>query len=256
MTVEAQSFAGAAVTYTASAVDHLNRPLPVSCDPPSGSTFPLSETTVTCAAYDPDQQTTATERFRIAVLDRTPPVVSVPAGKTVRTTSRKGAVVTFAASARDLVDPLVVATCAPSSGTRFPLGSTRVSCSSADRWSNIGSASFVVNVALLRRARSSALFSPLPDARLTSPPLLAWRVANRARFYNVQVYRHGRKILSRWPHRPRLKLRSRWTYKGHVFRLRPAAYTWFVWPSYGPPASPRYGRMLGRSSFRIVGGRS
>ena len=36
MTVEAQSFAGAAVTYTASAVDHKGDPIPVTCNPLRG----------------------------------------------------------------------------------------------------------------------------------------------------------------------------------------------------------------------------
>jgi hypothetical protein len=73
-----------------------------------------------------------------------------------------------------------------------------------------------------------------------------------ARFYNVQVYRRGRKILSLWPRRARLNLRWRWVYKGRVERLRPAVYAWVVWPAFGTQDSPRYGRMLGRSRFSIV----
>jgi len=79
-----------------------------------------------------------------------------------------------------------------------------------------------------------------------------WRAVPRARFYNVQVYRRGRKILSVWPARPRLKLRSRWTYRGRVERLRAGTYAWIVWPAFGTPNAPRYGRMLGQSNFRIA----
>ena len=75
---------------------------------------------------------------------------------------------------------------------------------------------------------------------------------SKARFYNVQVYRGGRKILSLWPFKPRLKLQWRWKREGRVFRLRPAVYTWVVWPAFGTRAKPRYGSMLGRSTFRIV----
>jgi hypothetical protein len=74
----------------------------------------------------------------------------------------------------------------------------------------------------------------------------------KARFYNVQVYRRGRKILSLWPRRTRLKLRWRWMYKGRVQHLRPGVYAWVVWPAFGTQDIPRYGRMLGPSRFSIV----
>jgi hypothetical protein len=70
----------------------------------------------------------------------------------------------------------------------------------------------------------------------------------------VQLYRRGVKILSLWPTRPRLKLRKQWTYKGRVRRLRKGLYAWIVWPAFGAAKNPRYGRMLGLSTFRIVSG--
>ena len=87
-------------------------------------------------------------------------------------------------------------------------------------------------------------------AKLSQPPLLRWRAPRRARFYNVQLYRSGVKILSLWPSRARLKLRRQWTYKGRVQHLRPGLYAWAVWPAFGEAKNPRYGRMLGLSSFR------
>ena len=66
--------------------------------------------------------------------------------------------------------------------------------------------------------------------------------------YNVQLYRNGRKILSRWPTRPRFKLHGSWKEHGRTYRLRSGVYTWIVWPAY---TKTRYGRMLGQSSFRI-----
>src|SRR5438093_3568061 len=73
MTVEAQNFSGATVTYPASAVDHRGHPLPVTCAPPSGSIFGFGQTTVTCSATDPENHLTASKSFRITVVDRTPP---------------------------------------------------------------------------------------------------------------------------------------------------------------------------------------
>jgi hypothetical protein len=66
------------------------------------------------------------------------------------------------------------------------------------------------------------------------------------------MYRRGRKILSLWPRGTSLKLNRRWTYKGHAERLRPGVYAWVVWPAYGTRAKPRFGRMLGLTSFRMV----
>jgi hypothetical protein len=105
-----------------------------------------------------------------------------------------------------------------------------------------------------RRPPQTALIAPAARARLSAPPLLRWRAVPRARFYNVQLYRRGVKILSLWPTRARLKLRRQWTYKGRVQRLRPGLYAWAVWPAFGGGNNPRYGRILGISSFRIVSG--
>jgi hypothetical protein len=119
MTVEAQTSAGSVVTFTATARGRDNASLPVDCRPPSGSRFGLGQTTVTCTAVDrPDE--IATKRFRINVVDRTAPQLHVSADLKVRAPSRRGAVVTFRASASDLIDGAIAPTCSPNSGTRFP----------------------------------------------------------------------------------------------------------------------------------------
>jgi HYR domain/FIMAH domain len=43
---------GAAVSYVSSATDDVDGPVPVSCSPTSGSTFPIGTTNVTCTASD------------------------------------------------------------------------------------------------------------------------------------------------------------------------------------------------------------
>jgi hypothetical protein len=252
MTVEATGFDGARVTYTASAVDDRNRPVPVSCQPPSGSTFPFGTTTVTCTAED--EGDTATKRFRVTVVDRTPPALSVPANKSLRTRSRGGVRVPFVAQAVDTVDGPVAWSCTPAPGSVFPPGTTVVACTAADRRGNVATASFSITVAVVRTTRrgSAALLSPSAGARVPGPPVLVWRRVPRAKFYNVQLYRNGRKILTNWPTRPRLALRSSWRHHGRTMRMRRGVYTWLVWPAFGTKAVPRYGRMLGQSSFRVV----
>jgi hypothetical protein len=73
--------------------------------------------------------------------------------------------------------------------------------------------------------------------------------AGKAAFYNVQLFRNGRKILSAWPVESRLKLRLTWRCNGRRWRLAPATYRWFVWPAYKRGGKVRYGKPLGHSDF-------
>ena len=100
--------------------------------------------------------------------------------------------------------------------------------------------------------RVAALYAPRYAERVSLPPLLAWSKRARARYYNVQLFRGPRKVLSAWPSRPRLQLRPRWIYDGRRFRLTPARYRWYVWPGFGSRAEARYGKLLGRSSFVVL----
>jgi hypothetical protein len=73
----------ATVEYDVSATDNVLGNVPVSCDAPSGSDFPIGTTTVTCEASDEGPNATggvntATETFTVTVTDGTPPVVTAP----------------------------------------------------------------------------------------------------------------------------------------------------------------------------------
>jgi hypothetical protein len=97
---------------------------------------------------------------------------------------------------------------------------------------------------------ASALMSPRAGARVTRPPLLVWRRVRGARYYNVQIFRGRRKVLSGWPTGTRLQLRARWKYLGRRERLSPGRYRWYVWPGYTNPR--RYGALLGQSTFVVA----
>jgi large repetitive protein len=99
---------------------------------------------------------------------------------------------------------------------------------------------------------ASALLSPKAGARTMRPPLLVWRRVKKARYYNVQVFRGSRKVLSGWPTRTRLQLRAQWKYLGRKQRLVPGRYRWYVWPGYGAPSGQRYGPLLGQSTFVVA----
>jgi hypothetical protein len=100
----------------------------------------------------------------------------------------------------------------------------------------------------LALAPSAQAIRPRADAVVTEPPLLNWRSVDRAVRYNVQLWRDGQKVLSRFPVRSRLQLDSRWSFGGTTYRFSPGVYRWFVWPWLGR----RYGRLRVNSSFTFV----
>jgi hypothetical protein len=77
ISVEATDPSGAVVTYVASSIDDVDGPGGAICFLPSGSTFPLGTSTVTCVASDAAGNE-ATGTFAIRVEDTTPPVVQCP----------------------------------------------------------------------------------------------------------------------------------------------------------------------------------
>jgi hypothetical protein len=87
--------------------------------------------------------------------------------------------------------------------------------------------------------------------KLGDPPLLRWTPIRGARYYNVQLFRKGRKILSVWPSRPRYQLKQHWTYRGQRRRLGVARYRWVVWPGFGKRSKADYGRRIGPGRFVV-----
>jgi hypothetical protein len=98
---------------------------------------------------------------------------------------------------------------------------------------------------------SVLLLSPRAGRVVHAPPRLRWAGVPKATFYNVQLYRGAQKLLSAWPSKPRLGLRSAWAYAGRTFHLRRGKYQWYVWPAFGRRAASHYGQLLGQSSFRV-----
>ena len=97
----------------------------------------------------------------------------------------------------------------------------------------------------------TALYKPPPQASVRAPVMLAWRPVRAARFYNVQLHRNGKKVLSAWPRRPRFRLERSWRFGGARQTLRPGTYAWYVWPGLGSRERPRYGALLGSSRFVV-----
>jgi hypothetical protein len=146
--VEATGPSGAVATYTApTATDNADPTPTVNCVPASGGTFPFGGTSVACTARDNSGHQTV-GNFTITVADTTAPVLSGYGDKSVEANRPEGSVVNFPTpTAVDTVDgPIGVVTCAPVSGSTFPLGPTAVNCSATDLHGNTGRARLTVQV--------------------------------------------------------------------------------------------------------------
>jgi hypothetical protein len=97
------------------------------------------------------------------------------------------------------------------------------------------------------------LLSPADGITVDGPPMLRWTEVRGARYYNVQILRNGRKLLSAWPSKAHLKLHRAWRFDGHRVRLKPGRrYTWLVWPGRGKRSRNDYGPLIGRGTFTVA----
>jgi len=103
-----------------------------------------------------------------------------------------------------------------------------------------------------RPAARPALLGPAVNARVTAPPLLRWTAVRNATYYNVQLFRNGKKILTTWPASTSFRLTQSWRYDGRAQRLAPGRYRWYVWPGLGKRSANRYGKLIGSRTFVVA----
>ena len=146
LVLEANGPSGSVVAYDLpSATDDLDGPVPVTCAPAPGATFPLGTSTVTCTASD-GSGNAAEATFVVVVRDTTAPVLNAPPDVVVDATLPGGAPRTHptiaallaGVQASDLVDPAPgVTNDAPA---LFPPGTTTLTFTAADASGNTSSA--------------------------------------------------------------------------------------------------------------------
>jgi len=101
-------------------------------------------------------------------------------------------------------------------------------------------------------ATPRALYTPVAGAKVGAGAVkLAWVAKPGSRFYNVQLFRGGKKILSAWPVTATLRVARRWAYAGKAYKLSPGTYHWYVWPGIGARTTSHYGSLLGGSTFVV-----
>jgi hypothetical protein len=87
---------------------------------------------------------------------------------------------------------------------------------------------------------------PLAGSVVRKAPRLRWQAKKHAAYYNLQLFRNGKRVLLRWPDHP--------FYRLPAGKLRPGTYVWFVWPAVRRTGTaPTFGKLIGRSTFVIKG---
>ena len=118
----------------------------IVCTPPSGSSFPIGATPVSCVATD-GGGATATCFFTVTVNDIDRLAVACPSSITVTASAGNcSPVVTFPAPTVLDNCPGASVSCAPPSGSRFPLGVTNVLCTAVDARGVSATCGFTVTV--------------------------------------------------------------------------------------------------------------
>lgn len=149
ITVPAAGPDGAVVDYTPpTATDAVDGPVPVTCSPPPGSTFPAgTTTTVTCTATDAAGNGAPAATFNVTVddFDITAPQITTPGNLVREASGPSGTAVAYVVTASDPDDDASV-DCFPASGSTFPIGVTIVECAAEDTHENISTATFKVTV--------------------------------------------------------------------------------------------------------------
>lgn len=113
----------------------------------------------------------------------------------------------------------------------------------------------VAATAMVVKAKAAPQASPAAKGS-SRAPRLDWRTVKGADYYNVQLFRNGRKILSAWPRHSRLQLHKAWRYGGKRRTLDRGTYRWYAWPGFGRRAAHRYGKLIVSRRFRITARRS
>ncbi|MCI0489867.1 MAG: HYR domain-containing protein [Blastocatellia bacterium] len=130
---------GAVVNFPAPATE--GDCIAVTCNPASGSFFPVGATTVTCTATAGPSCS-----FTVTVNDTQSPSINCPAPIVKSNDAGQcSAIVNFTATATDNC-PIGVPVCMPASGSSFPVGTTTVTCTVQDAAGNSKNCSFTVTV--------------------------------------------------------------------------------------------------------------
>jgi hypothetical protein len=81
-------------------------------------------------------------------------------------------------------------------------------------------------------------------------PGLTWKQVKGTAFYNIQIWRSGKKVLSKWPSGAGFRMPAKWSFTKRTYTLQPGYYRWYVWAFVGSRRHGHY-KYVGTSSFRF-----
>jgi hypothetical protein len=74
---------------------------------------------------------------------------------------------------------------------------------------------------------------------------LRWNAVAGATYYNLVLWREGKRVLDLWPTSPRVVVPTTLVKHGPKARLSPGRYLWFVYPGFGAKSARHYGALAG-----------
>ena len=86
---------------------------------------------------------------------------------------------------------------------------------------------------------------PLTGSVLRAVPLLTWKPKQGSAYYNLQLFRNGKRVLVVWP--------SHASYRIPAGILTPGTYVWYVWPALRSGGSATFASRIGRATFVYTG---
>ncbi|XP_071961245.1 hyalin-like [Antedon mediterranea] len=125
--------------------DNVDTDLNATCNPPSGSSWKVGSTDVTCFSKDTAGYIGICV-FKVTVDDFYAPIVICPENIEEYSDTDRNQVTWNKPSVTDNVDTCLSANCTPISGSSFNIGSTDVTCSVMDTVGNTGSCTFTVQI--------------------------------------------------------------------------------------------------------------
>jgi hypothetical protein len=81
---------------------------------------------------------------------------------------------------------------------------------------------------------------------------ITWKPVAGATYYNVVLWRDGKRVLDLWPSSPKALLTPKGSDRSANNRLRPGRYLWFVYPGFGPKTKRQYGTLVGSGLVSVA----